>query len=93
VNENPDDGTPYRVIYTFGTSFSAPLTAGVALLMLRVNPDLRGRPAHLKQLLTATAQPMNLTGPTEGGAGGGRVDALAAVRAADDPVRFINETE
>ncbi len=93
VNENPEDGTPYRVIYTFGTSFSAPLTAGVALLMLRVNPDLRGRPAQLKQLMAATAQEMNLTGPTEGGVGAGRVDALAAVRAAADPVRFINETE
>lgn len=90
VNENPDDGTPYRVIYTFGTSFSAPLTAGVALLMLRVNPDLRNRPVALKRMLKGTTQQMNLTGPLSGGAGAGRVDALAAVKAANDPVAYIN---
>jgi len=90
VTDEGDDGTPYRVIYTFGTSFSAPLTAGVALLMLRVNPDLRGRPVVLKRLLTGTAQDMGLTGPLAGGAGAGRVDARAAVEAANDPIAYIN---
>jgi hypothetical protein len=90
VTENPDDETPYRVIYTFGTSFSAPLTAGIAMLMLRVNPDLRNRPVVLKRLLMGTAQDMGLTGPLAGGAGAGRVDALAAVEAANDPIGYIN---
>lgn len=87
-NDNPD--RPWQLVYTWGTSFSAPLTAGVALLMLRVNPDLRNRPVVLKRLLTATAQDMSLTGPLAGGVGGGRVDALAAVKAASDPVAYIN---
>ena len=90
VNERPDDDTPFRVIYTFGTSFSAPLTAGVALLMLRVNPDLRNRPVVLKRLLQGTTQDLGLTGPVEGGAGAGRVDARAAVEAANDPIDYIN---
>jgi len=90
-DENDNPGKPWELVYTWGTSFASPIVAGVALLMLRVNPDLRNRPQVLKRLLMGTAEPLALTGPVSGGAGAGRVNAFAAVRAADDPIRYINE--
>jgi len=47
---------------TLGTSFSAPLVAGTAALMLSVKPSLT--PAQVRSLLQATARPF----PTTGGA-------------------------
>jgi subtilisin family serine protease len=91
----PDDdpSRDWELVYTWGTSFASPLTAGVALLMCRVNPDLRNRGSVLKDLLMGTAQEMNLTGPVAGKAGAGRVDALAAVKAANDPLAYIGRAD
>jgi serine protease len=50
--------------YSIGTSFSAPLAAGTAALMLSVQPALA--PADLRRLLQATARPF----PTTGGGNG-----------------------
>jgi serine protease len=49
---------------TLGTSFSAPLVAGTAALMLSVKPSLT--PAQVRSLLQATARPF----PTTGGSAG-----------------------
>lgn len=86
-NDNPD--APWNLVYSYGTSFSAPLVTDVAAFMLEVNPALRGRPVVLKRLLTGTAQDLNLTGPVKGKVGSGRVDALAAAEAASDPLGYI----
>src|SRR3954469_8432097 len=53
-----------------GTSTSAPAVAGVAALMLSVNPSLT--PGQIVNALQATASPL-------GGIGGGRVDAYRAL--------------
>lgn len=47
---------------TLGTSFSAPLVAGTAALMLSVNPDLT--PAQIISLLRSTARPFPATSDT-----------------------------
>jgi len=49
---------------SLGTSFSAPLVAGTAALMLSVNPSLT--PAQVKAKLQATARPFPTTGGTAG---------------------------
>ena len=41
-----------------GTSFSAPLVAGVAALVLQANPQLVGQPDDVTRILRETAQPM-----------------------------------
>lgn len=67
-----------------GTSFSTPLVAGVAALMLSINPQLA--PDHLRSILRATAQRLPddpIAGPTW--AGYGMVDAYAAVSAVLQP--------
>ncbi len=46
--------------YSVGTSFSAPLVAGTAALMLSVNPNLA--PAQLRQLLMSSARTFPSTG-------------------------------
>ena len=76
-----------------GTSMATPAVSGVAALMLGANPLLIGQPAEVRALLTASAMP-TLHGATCGSFSGqqspnavfghGRVDALAAVRAALD---------
>ncbi|MFT3664055.1 S8 family peptidase [Piscinibacter sp.] len=82
---------------TVGTSFSAPLVAGTAALMLSVKPELT--PAQLRQLLMRSARPFpvysdiaNCRAPdgteqdqcncTTSTCGAGMLDADAAVRAA-----------
>lgn len=49
------DGT-YRAMS--GTSFAAPLVAGVAALMLQANPELIGHPDEVTRLLRETAMPL-----------------------------------
>ncbi|MDR2296655.1 MAG: S8 family serine peptidase, partial [Clostridiales Family XIII bacterium] len=58
-----------------GTSMAAPVVAGVAAMMLYVNPNLS--PADVMSILRTTATP--LADPT---AAGGKVNAAAAVQAA-----------
>lgn len=66
----------YRL--TGGTSNSGPLVAGIAALMLSVNPDLKA--PDLKKILMETAAPLpGLAGKV---GCGGMVDAYAAVLAA-----------
>jgi hypothetical protein len=62
-----------------GTSFSAPMTAGVAALMMSVNPALS--PSQIESLLYATAVDLGTAG-RDIYFGYGRIDAAAAVRAA-----------
>jgi serine protease len=60
------DGARYTDSFdaSLGTSFSAPLVAGTAALMLSVNPSLT--PAQVKAKLQATARPFPTTGGTAG---------------------------
>jgi len=68
--------------YTGGTSFSAPEVAGVAALMLAINPSLS--PAQIKALMTQTASPFAAGSDcaTSGICGAGIVNAFGAVKAA-----------
>jgi subtilisin family serine protease len=61
-----------------GTSFAAPLVAGVAALMLQANPDLVGRPDEVARLLRTSAQPRPDTqcGQPSAAVGGVPNDAL-----------------
>jgi serine protease len=61
--------------YTVGTSFSSPLVAGVAGLMVSLTPSLT--PAQLRQALQSTARPF----PTTGGDNGPGQPAVTACRA------------
>jgi subtilisin family serine protease len=62
-----------------GTSFSSPLSAGVAALVMSARPDLSG--AQVESLLYSTAVDLGAAG-RDPVFGYGRVDAAAAVRAA-----------
>jgi subtilisin family serine protease len=61
-----------------GTSFSAPITAGVAALMMAARPDLGGD--TIQSLLYSTAVDLGAAG-RDAVFGYGRVDAAAALRA------------
>ena len=65
-----------------GTSFSTPEVAGVAALMLAVNPALL--PAQIKALMAQTASPFAVgsTCATQRNCGAGIVNAFGAVKAA-----------
>ncbi|HJV68139.1 S8 family peptidase [Ideonella sp.] len=65
--------------YMQGTSMAAPHVAGVAALMLAINPSLN--PDKVQMLLKQSARPMSAA-VCRGGCGGGLVDAAAAVAAA-----------
>jgi subtilisin family serine protease len=65
--------------YVSGTSFSSPIVAGVAALMLSANSTLTA--AEVDQLLTTTADDRGSVGKDEG-FGWGRVNAYRAVAAA-----------
>lgn len=62
-----------------GTSYSAPVTAGVVALMMAANPSLG--PADVQNLLYSTAKDLGASGRDKY-FGYGRVDAAAAVAAA-----------
>jgi hypothetical protein len=70
-------GGTYR--FADGTSFAAPIVAGVAALAWSINPDLR--PATIRDLLLQTAKDAGPTGK-DATYGHGVVDALAAVQRA-----------
>ena len=92
----PDTGI-HHLAYTGrmgGTSFACAGTAGVAALLLSVNPDLT--PQQVYETLTATAKKVGGY-PYPGGRsiqmGWGRIDAYAAVRAVcPKVVNFTNKT-
>lgn len=65
--------------YMQGTSMAAPHVAGVAALMLAINPSLN--PDKVQMLLKQSARPLSAAA-CRGGCGGGLVDAAAAVAAA-----------
>lgn len=68
-----------------GTSVSTPLVAGVASLMLTVNPNLR--PAQIKQLMAKTVTAFAAGSDCLSGiCGAGIIDAFAAVQAAQAAV-------
>ncbi|WP_295431975.1 S8 family serine peptidase [uncultured Thiodictyon sp.] len=64
---------------TSGTSFAAPVVAGVAALMLSANPNLTS--AAIEQILKATALDIGTAGKDQY-SGAGRIDAAAAVQMA-----------
>lgn len=64
----------------WGTSFAAPQVAGVAALILAVNPCLT--PAEVEDVLKSTTDPINDSSSFLGGLGTGRLNAYKAVRKA-----------
>ncbi len=75
----PTTGTDAGYVYASGTSFSSPMTAGVAALLFAANPDLT--PSQIETILFDTA--VDLGDPGDDIVfGHGRIDAQAAVLAA-----------
>lgn len=89
TGNNVDVSAPGDVIFTTerggnyqvwsGTSFSAPIVAGVAALVMSVNPDLG--PDEVQDLLKHTAKDLGSTG-WDSGFGWGRINAAAAINGA-----------
>lgn len=69
-----------------GTSMAAPHAAGVAALLLQVNPQLDA--AQIKQILTSTSRNDGATGAAPYQAGNGKIDALAALAQIEDALKF-----
>lgn len=80
------NGKTYGFVSLSGTSMSGPMVAGIVALMLEANPELSNN--EIKEILIQTARLDSHTGelPAEGHLrwGHGKVNALAAVRAALD---------
>ena len=74
------NATTYGLTYTQGTSFSSPLVAGVAALMLSVNPHLT--PAQIEQMLGQSADDLGPSGFDEH-FGYGLLNAHAALALAE----------
>jgi thermitase len=70
-----------------GTSFSSPLTAGVAALMMSANPALSG--SQIESIMTSTATDLGAAG-RDIYYGYGRVNAAAAVQAAANATATID---
>jgi thermitase len=79
--------TSYRT--ASGTSFSSPIAAGVAALMMSVNPSLPN--TQIEQLLFTTAKDLGAVGKDQY-YGYGRIDAAAAVIAAKNAVASTDTT-
>ena len=73
-----------------GTSFSSPLTAGVAALIMSANPSLS--PDEVEQILESSSLDRGTAG-WDNKYGHGRVDAAGAVLAAIDTQPVIDNTE
>jgi serine protease len=91
-----DSGTTTPVGDTYaifnGTSFSAPMAAGVVSLMLAVAPNLTAD--QVRTLLTSSAKPFPVTSNcTTGLCGAGIVNAQAAVQAAQVAAGGVNYTD
>ncbi len=83
------DNTSYWLESVDGTSFSSPVVAGVAALMLSENPRLT--PAQVQEVLRTTARDLGTTG-WDSEYGAGLVDAARAVSEAATviPDRFVD---
>lgn len=88
---NSGTTVPAKEAYAYmrGTSMAAPHVAGVAALMLSIDPSLT--PADVEQTLKGTARP--LPGTCVGGCGFGIVDATAAVEPAQAEPEPLPEPE
>lgn len=75
--------------YLSGTSTAAPFVAGVAALMLSVNPALS--PVEIGAVLNSTAQDLTSMTGYDATTGWGIVDAFAAVELISDPTVTITE--
>lgn len=85
VSIYPNDQFPTRN----GTSISSPIAAAVAALVLEANPQLRGKPGLIREILIQSAIPIPQNPCTENQIpnpvfGHGRIDALRAVRMAQE---------
>lgn len=88
---NTGTTVPDKEAYSYkrGTSMAAPHVAGIAALMLSVDPSLT--PAQVEQILKGTARPF--PGTCNGGCGFGIVDATAAVKPAQSEPEPLPEPE
>lgn len=83
----PTHGQGYRVLG--GTSMAAPIASGLVALMKTVRPDLT--PDEVEGLLKGSAVDLGAAG-ADPIFGAGRIDALAALRAAQAYVRPVPQT-
>jgi serine protease AprX len=82
-------GTVTGNVAMSGSSMATPFVAGVCALMLAANPDLA--PADVKEILRRTAVDFGPPGKDDD-YGAGRLDAYAAIRAAEPPGNRVSGT-
>lgn len=73
-----------------GTSFSAPITAGVAALIKSINPCLT--PSDVQSIIKSTTDPIVDASSYYGEVGTGRLNAYKAVKLANESYNFQNYT-